>query len=298
MGKRARLAAPPLQGRGWGGDHPRVLNLLGRALPRPPHSNPAPEGEGRHLSGWAVLVALALAACATQRPMPASAPRPAPRPLVPGPVVRTPVPAPTPQKPTWTARKVVADAVDVPASTVTVANGDSLSAIAARTGVGVGALAAANGLAPAYTLIPGKVLQVPAGRYHRVKTGETGIAIARAYGVAWDTIITANSLSAPYNLRVGERLLLPSKRAVADMTLEQRARAFKLDIDDLITGSEPAARKPAAARPVRTAKASASPPVPKPSEPIAEPAAFSGRFTWPLTGRIVSAFGAKPGGAV
>lgn len=239
--------------------------------------------------GAATFVALLLAACTT----PAPPPRPAPPVARPAPVVQ--VPAPKPQRPTWTARKVVADAVDVPASTVTVAAGDTLSGIAARTRAGIGAIAVANGLKPPYTLVAGQTLQIPAGRYHRVKEGETGIAIARAYGANWSEVIAANQLSAPYMLRVGERLRLPSKQVVAAMTLEQRAAAFKLDIDDLITGSEPAAStksKPPTSKPAaRTETAKATLP-----KPVAEPAAFAVRFAWPVDGRLLSAFGAKPGG--
>ena len=133
-------------------------------------------------------VLLGLAACTRPAAPPparqtaAAQPRPAPV---------APKPAP---KPTWVARKVVADAKEVPAGSVTVVRGDSLSRIAARAGVAMGALAAENNLAPPYTLEVGQVLRIPAGRYHRVKPGETGIAIAQAYGVKWSTVVTANRL--------------------------------------------------------------------------------------------------------
>ncbi|KPF71264.1 hypothetical protein IP88_10900, partial [alpha proteobacterium AAP81b] len=81
---------------------------------------------------------------------------------------------------------------------------------------------------------------VPGGRRHIVKPGETGIAIARAYGVPWDRIVAANNLAPPVVLRAGQTLLLPSAAAVAAQSVEDRARAFRVDIDDLITGSEPA----------------------------------------------------------
>ncbi len=123
---------------------------------------------------------------------------------------------------------------------------------------------------------------VPGGRLHTVKPGETGIAIARAYGVEWQKVVTANKLVAPYLIEVGDKLLLPSKQQVAAMSIEQRAAAFKIDIDDLITGAEPAAPK---AGPVKLA--------PKPLPTLAGPAP---RFDWPLTGTVLASFGAKPGG--
>ncbi len=134
---------------------------------------------------------------------------------------------------------------------------------------------------------------VPGGRLHTVKPGETGIAIARAYGVSWTTLINANKLKPPYVLQVGDKLMLPTRQQVAQMTLEQRAQAFDLDIDDLITGGEPAANAPARARPApgqpprRTAAATAR----LPEIPGDAPA-----FRWPVEGRILSGYGAKSGG--
>lgn len=194
----------------------------------------------------------------------------------------------------WTARKVVADAKDVPDSEYRVRPGDSLRRISDRTGAGSEAIARANGLSAPFMIRTGQTLVIPGGRYHRVKTGETGIAIARAYGVSWDRVIALNDLSEPYVLRLGQRLLIPSTTEVRAMTLEERAAAFKLDIDDLITGAEPALAKNAQpARPVRTARKA----VPS-TVPVATPATFTGRFSWPLTGPILARFGPQGQGRV
>lgn len=123
---------------------------------------------------------------------------------------------------------------------------------------------------------------VPGGRRHTVKRGETGIAIARAYGVDWAAVVAANKLKPPYVLEVGDGLLLPSKQVAAAMTVEQRAAAFRIDIDDLITGSAPAA--------------SAAAFIPSAKPPLSLELAAVPRFVWPVEGRIVSGFGAKPSG--
>ncbi len=150
---------------------------------------------------------------------------------------------------------------------------------------------------------------VPGGRLHTVKAGETGIAIARAYGVPWSQVVAANHLAPPYTLEIGDRLLLPSKVAVAAQTPAERARAFNIDIDDLITGAEPAggggtSARPPAPRPAASAAARAAQP-PRPSPPRAAPlpaaplptlAGPAPTFAWPLEGRVLSGFGAKPGG--
>jgi murein DD-endopeptidase MepM/ murein hydrolase activator NlpD len=194
--------------------------------------------------------------------------------------------------PAWVARKVVPDATTIAASTYTVTGGDTLARIGDRTGVGADAIARANGLERPYAVRAGQTLRVPAGRYHRVKQGESGVAIARAYGVAWSEVVSLNDLQPPYLLRAGQRLVLPSAREVAAMSVEDRARAFQLDIDDLVTGSEPAlARNAAPAKP----SASARKPVPA-AVAVADPAHFAGRFDWPLEGRILARFGPAGGG--
>ena len=231
------------------------------------------------MRGIVLGLVLLLAACSRpSAPPPVAQPRAAA--TKPAQTVRKPAP-----RPGWVARKVVPDAREVAASQVRVVRGDSLSRIAARAGVSVGALAAENGLGPPYTIEVGQIIRVPGGRYHRVKPGETGIAIALAYGVKWSTVVAANALTPPFLLAAGQMLRLPSKRTVTAMTLEERARAFTLDIDDLITGSEPAEPAASADRPRSGAP-----------RPVAEPATFAGRFVWPIEGRILSRFGAKPGG--
>src|SRR3546814_19976448 len=66
-------------------------------------------------------------------------------------------------------------------------------------------------------------------------------------------------------------------------TLEERAAAFRIDIDDILTGSQPALKEGEG-----TATASAAPkPLPS-TAAISEPAVFSGEFSWPLKGSILT----------
>lgn len=197
----------------------------------------------------AAMAALLLASCASGPPDSGTRRivRPAMRPATqPAPVpVKTPA-APTPPRTDWVARRVV------PAAIVT-----------------------------------------PQGRFHVVKDGETGIAIARAYGVPWRDLIAYNGLKEPFVLRVGQRLRLSpqftpaptASRPLVPQTLEDRARAFEISIDDVMTGGQPAANG-AARRPAGEEK-----PAPLPAVTGNAPA-----FRWPLPGRIISGFGPKPGG--
>lgn len=194
----------------------------------------------------------------------------------------TALPAPPPA---WEARRVTADARSVAASTYIVQSGDTLRGIANKTGAGSEAIARANQLERPFTIRAGQRLSIPGGRYHLVRDGETGIAIARAYGVEWGQVVTANDLAEPYILRTGQRVLIPG--AERPRTREERAAAFRLDIDDIVTGSQPAI--PERARPTRPTASSAR--VLPPTAAVAPPAALRGQFQWPARGNIIQRFG-------
>lgn len=139
---------------------------------------------------------------------------------------------------------------------------------------------------------------VPGGRRHIVKRGETGIAIAKAYGVPWSRIASANGIDRDATLNIGQALFVPTATAGAQQarpaapsrprpgpgaTPEERAAAFQLDVDDLITGSAPAV---------------STRPSPTPAQPAAPAAAVAvPSLAWPVDGRVIlSRYGAKAGG--
>lgn len=245
--------------------------------------------------------ALLLAGCIPAAPTPPSRP-----------VAATPAPSPAPAspgferqsisevvggdaRPTWALKSVTANAVRVAAATYHVRPGDTLRAIGEMTGAGSEAIAIENDLSPPFTLRAGQQLRIPAGLYHRVGAGETGIGIARAYGADWGEIVTINALSEPYILRIGQRLRLPGNaRPASDRPVDvgARAAAFTLDIDDIVTGSQPALAESARPAAASTAPARAA------TTAIASPGAFSGRFQWPLSGTILTRFGPVAPGKV
>jgi murein DD-endopeptidase MepM/ murein hydrolase activator NlpD len=151
--------------------------------------------------------------------------------------------------------------------------------------------------APAWRAVPARAdgAVVPGGRRHSVKRGETGIAIARAYGVSWSRIASANSLDRDAVLEIGQKLFIPLETARAapaprgapkrPASPEEQAAAFKLDVDDVITGSAVARAPQPKARPA-----------PPPPAPVAMPVP---KLAWPVDGRVIlSRFGVKPGGRV
>lgn len=185
--------------------------------------------------------------------------------------------------PAWVVRPVISDAQTIHSTTYIVRPGDTLRGIADRTGSGSEAIARANGLVAPFTLRADQRLAIPGGRYHLVRAGQTGIAIARAYGVDWSRIITLNDLQAPYTLRVGMRVLIPT----GPVAPTGRAATFTLDVDDILTGSEPALA--INQRPTRPSP-SPSRTLP-PNAALAEPARLKGAFAWPARGNIVARFG-------
>ncbi|WP_066659591.1 MULTISPECIES: M23 family metallopeptidase [unclassified Sphingomonas] len=185
----------------------------------------------------------------------------------------------------WEARRVTADARTIPASEYVVVPGDSLRRVADKTGAGSEAIARANNIPPPYTIRVGQRLSIPGGRYHLVRAGETGIAIARAYGVNWGRIVTENDLAEPYILRTGMRLLIPGDPRT--MTLEERAAAFRLNIDDIVTGGQPAIAE--TARPTRPTASSAR--ILPPDAAVAGPTTLRGGFAWPAKGNVIRRFG-------
>lgn len=189
-------------------------------------------------------------------------------------------------RPIWETRPVEPDAQIIAERVYDVAAGDTLQRLADRTGAGIEAIARANDLPPPYAIRAGQKLTIPGGRYHLVRQGESGIAIARAYGVPWSRIITANQLTEPYMLRAGQRVLIPGDPARPPSRAE-RAAAFTLAIDDILTGGEPVASpRQAPARPVDSPRR-----VLPPTAVVAAPARLQGGFVWPVNGTVVRRFG-------
>ncbi|WP_294245455.1 M23 family metallopeptidase [uncultured Sphingomonas sp.] len=240
---------------------------------------------------------------AIRRSVPVSTRRPAQRPPAAAPVVQRPIPHAPPAapisslpapRPSWEVRPVAPDAREIAESIYVVKPGDTLRAVADRTGAGSEVIARANGLAPPFMIRAGQRLTIPGGRYHLVRSGESGIAIARAYGVAWSRIVEANALSEPYVLRAGQRILIPGTAPGTTplSSAAERAAAFRLDVDDILTGGEPAlASNQEPARPSATPRR-----VLPPTAVVAAPARLRSGFAWPVDGRVVKRFGAGSSG--
>ena len=111
--------------------------------------------------------------------------------------------------------------------TYTVRWGDTLSGIGDRFGVGVGALARANGLHPSGLLLAGSTLRLPSGaggpagsglggRY-RVRPGDTLSGIAARFGIGMHRLARHNHLEVNGILLAGITLRVPAGAAPAPL---------------------------------------------------------------------------------
>ena len=174
-----------------------------------------------------------------------------------------------------------APAAELPGQ-VTVLPGDTVYAIARRTGASPQSIITLNRLSPPYALEIGDIIRVPASSVppsraaapagpaaprdgaHVVKAGDTLYSISRATGAPVDAIARANSLGAPYSLRVGQTLRIPGASA-ASVSI---AAAPDADVGDLARNVSYGA-------------------------PASRPRSL---FDWPVQGRMIGSFGLSEAG--
>lgn len=117
------------------------------------------------------------------------------------------------------------------AESYTVRDGDTLSAIAKRTGTSVRALAADNSLADPSRIRAGQVLRLPSAGgpapaaaapaaapvspTYTVRSGDTVSAIAARHGTSVQAVVAANGLDSRAFIRAGQTLVIPGSGTTA-----------------------------------------------------------------------------------
>lgn len=207
--------------------------------------------------------------------------------------------------------------------TVRVEQGMTLYSISKANGLTVAQLAAANGIKPPYTVSVGRVLRIPGvaqarapkpaypdqeqlasngpvtkagGGTHTVTGGETLFSLGRKFGVSPYAIADLNGLPHDTSLSIGQSLRLPSG---VEKPIVSKVPAVE-ESEQMASGEEPAAtddappslalKKPALDAEVPVIKAAPQ------QTAETEAAPVMGGMRWPVKGKIISEYGAKPNG--
>lgn len=208
-------------------------------------------------------------------------------------LARAPLPDATTTDATSPVRFVAPGAADdtarvPPGGTVTVRPGDTVYALARRHGVTVRSLIDGNQIAPPFVLHAGEQIVLPRAIFHSVDRGETLYGISRQYDVDTFTLARANELSAPFHLVQGQKLRIPTDKT--RRTAIAMADSKKIALNDARPPATDTAASVDAANWGANDGTLARGPIPT------SPPRSAQSFAWPLSGRVISAFGPKEGG--
>jgi murein DD-endopeptidase MepM/ murein hydrolase activator NlpD len=197
--------------------------------------------------------------------------------------------------PTYDARPMAR-----PVTVVLVQRGDTVAAIARRFGLSSQAIINANHLTEPYHLTRGQRLVLPPSSAHFVAAGETVSSIARAYGVSRQAIVDANELAEPDLLVPGQRIAIPfvgpQQRAVARYVPRKVEAVEDTDADPRVDGGRYYAMKRPRPKPVFDGQGGPEELEPLGATKTAEVRRSTGRFIWPVQGKVISAFGRRDTG--
>ena len=185
-------------------------------------------------------------------------------------------------------------------SEITVASGDTLYSLAQMYGTTVDELIRENNLVAPYTLAVGQKLRVPVQKEApvvqtisvparattttrvalqeiTVAAGDTLYSLSRKYSVPVNDLAVMNNLTAPFTLSVGQKLKVPNLDSAP--------------VRSTVTTGATTTASGAATGPVKQ-KISSDPTKKLPTIS----ARSSSKFSWPVQGKILSAYGAKGDG--
>lgn len=89
---------------------------------------------------------------------------------------------------------------------IIIEEGDNLYQLSKKHSVNLGELIKLNNLSPPYNLIAGSKLNLPIGKFHKVKEGDTLYEISRSYNMSVDELIKINNLQKPYKVVAGSMI--------------------------------------------------------------------------------------------
>jgi murein DD-endopeptidase MepM/ murein hydrolase activator NlpD len=214
----------------------------------------------------------------------------------------------------------IAQRYGVPASAILSANGIDASKVRPGARITIPVYTAGDGSRAMPPKPPVKVAEAPRrppqpavkGGVHVVAPGETLSSIGRLYGIGRNTIADANGLDHDAQLKLGQRVVVPGGTA---QMAKAPAAIVRPPLPPVPVKQAKAAPPPAAAEPAKAQSAevaafapAAQPAAAEPVTPVktvakidTAPAARSEPavgFRWPVRGRVISGYGAKPNGTM
>jgi murein DD-endopeptidase MepM/ murein hydrolase activator NlpD len=152
----------------------------------------------------------------------------------------------------------------------TISRDDTLWNISQRYGLDMQDIIYANKLKPPYSLAVNQRLKLPPPNHYKVKHGDTLYNVSRTFNVSLTQLARINELQEPYIVHEGDVLKLPSSYSRIDQT----KKTFR-HIAKLANKSVQQAREKISQR---------------------TPARAGSKFGWPVSGRVISAYGPKQDG--
>lgn len=189
---------------------------------------------------------------------------------------------------------------------IKVGKGDTVNVISDRLATDSDDLIKINKLKKPYELDLGQVIQIPTPKAYEVQSGDTLFSIGRRFGISADALSEINDLDPEAHLRAGHKIYLPAQvhdngpvktPVFAAPPRRPHTRYEPIQGEAVPPPSEEGAVQPPS-RYSPPPAANGPPQVeagPAPSDAQVT-AAGKGRFAWPVTGNVLSAFGPKAGG--
>jgi len=185
----------------------------------------------------------------------------------------------------------------------TVLDGDTVYTVSQQYNLPIRDIITLNSISAPYKLSVGYRIKLPPPNDYQVKKGDSLQSIAQTFDVSVSQLARMNNLAAPYQVSEGQTLRLPSPQApvredVAFQTPLKMDAVSRLPLPAPASSPQKTAaapvppRAPAGVARVEPASA-ASTSVKMPKTP---PRADTGKFMWPVEGKVISGYGPKPGG--
>ena len=205
-------------------------------------------------------------------------------------------------------------------ATIKIAQGMTLFGIAKANHMSVKQLASANGIAAPYIVSPGRMIKVPGVKQavlpevaaaatpapepqapvaavadnvtqHTIAKGDTLFSLGRQYKISPFAIASANGLARDKPLPLGKVIAIPQKGQIAATTDVNAPAAVAEDVPK--SDQQVAAAKPAL---LALPKETKTPEQVAAMPSAATPSDAQLAMRWPVRGKVISGFGAKPNG--